>query len=212
MMTQNEFEAFVSRRLAHHQSFVQSDETGPLSTFIIHEELGWTLGQQKRLFADENSRIEFKSQLPSNDESLSKILKTIAAFANRNGGYIFFGVEDVDSRICGITIEEWSRFDWDRFAALLTKIFQPSVDWNSRQVEYNGHQLGVIYVHALEVRPTISTQKWHQIGKTTIYLRYARSSEPIHHGDLMRMLGERDEIVRKRAQIRELDYPKDTEI
>ncbi len=54
----------------------------------------------------ENSRIEFKL----GSERPERIAKEIVAFANFRGGKIFFGIEDVDRKIVGISksgFEEW---------------------------------------------------------------------------------------------------------
>lgn len=52
----------------------------------------------------ENSQIEFKARLDRNDPS--GWLKTIAAFANTNGGYLYIGVEDKTTKLIGFTKEE----------------------------------------------------------------------------------------------------------
>lgn len=50
----------------------------------------------------EGSRLEFKLKLPSEDK---KVLKTIVAFANGDGGTVIFGVDDGTHEIVGVPTE-----------------------------------------------------------------------------------------------------------
>ena len=49
----------------------------------------------------ERRHVEFKQQLPKNDETKSKIMKTVCAFANGQGGCCLIGVSD-DSELVGV--------------------------------------------------------------------------------------------------------------
>ncbi|MBQ9094879.1 MAG: ATP-binding protein [Akkermansia sp.] len=52
--------------------------------------------------AGEGTQLEFKLILPAKDK---KVLKTIVAFANGDGGSIIFGVDDVTHEVVGIESE-----------------------------------------------------------------------------------------------------------
>lgn len=52
--------------------------------------------------AGEGTRLEFKLKLPSEDK---KVLKTIVAFANGEGGSVIFGVDDSTHEVVGVTSE-----------------------------------------------------------------------------------------------------------
>ncbi len=54
----------------------------------------------------EGTQLEFKLTLPSADK---KVLKTIVAFANGEGGSVMFGVDDVTHEIVGIECDSMSR-------------------------------------------------------------------------------------------------------
>lgn len=49
----------------------------------------------------ENANVEFKRQVPTDDDSKSRVMKTVCAFANGDGGSILFGIDD-DYRIVGL--------------------------------------------------------------------------------------------------------------
>lgn len=42
----------------------------------------------------ENSSTELKRQVPDNDDSRARVMKTVCAFANGDGGSILFGIDD----------------------------------------------------------------------------------------------------------------------
>ena len=54
-----------------------------------------------RLVSRENSRLEYKRTF--NWNSRANYAKTMAAFANNDGGFIFFGVEDSPHDVVGVT-------------------------------------------------------------------------------------------------------------
>ena len=49
----------------------------------------------------ERQQVEFKQQLPKDDETKSKVMKTVCAFANGQGGSLLVGVDD-DRNLIGI--------------------------------------------------------------------------------------------------------------
>lgn len=196
--TQEELDHFISRRLSHQKSFTEAPARGPLSTYLVHQELGWALSDQDTLFETEGRRLELKRALPKSNSELSKCMIAAAALANADGGYLIFGIEDKKRTVLGITSDSWETFDWNKFASETARLFQPSIGWERRCIEYHGYQLGVIYVEPLELPPTVATADWNEVTSGSIYFRYPRSSERIRFGDLLRLLAKRDDHVRKR--------------
>jgi hypothetical protein len=89
----------------------------------------------------EQATIEFKRALPGSDPS--KVMKTVAAFANANGGTILFGVED-DGEIVGIG-EHYTRRSLDRLTSLISDWVRPLPDFECEMVEIDGR--GVIAIN-----------------------------------------------------------------
>ncbi|MBI1364690.1 MAG: hypothetical protein GC153_01860 [Alphaproteobacteria bacterium] len=195
-LSQKEFERFVASRLLHNQSDTELDDRGPLSTYLIHQELGWALSETRHLFADESRRLEFKRDLPRADITLSRCLVAAAAMANAVGGYIIFGIDD-HKELRGITDRDWDDFDWDKFSSELARLFQPVIEWRKRTIEFHEAMLGVIHIEMMELPPVISNADWHSIKAGTVYYRYERSSRRIEPGDLRRLLERRDKIIRR---------------
>ena len=61
----------------------------------------------KRVISRESERREFKLKFENNN--LPKLAKTMAAFANRDGGALFFGIKDRPREVVGLNDNEISR-------------------------------------------------------------------------------------------------------
>lgn len=84
----------------------------------------------------EGPTIEFKETLPGDDDdSKRKVMKTVAAFANGEGGYILFGVSN-DGVVVGLGKSDTGRNAQDRLAQLVR-------DWVSPLVHFGIEALAV---------------------------------------------------------------------
>ncbi len=118
----------------------------------------WTLDAVRELLAKgvfESDWFDFKMALPHRDakDDKERLRKTIAAFANTDGGYLVYGVKDdrglpVDERIVGID----QAFDFPRHFGEYgsgPKI-APSVDWEPRsepiKIPETGKLIHVIWI------------------------------------------------------------------
>lgn len=92
----------------------------------------------------EGQTVEFKRDLPGN---MTKIAKTMAAFASGEGGVVIVGVED-DGTVCGIPV--YSALDRDRFRqrvyGVATKAVKPPIGVEIDFLELRGKVLAVIQV------------------------------------------------------------------
>lgn len=93
---------------------------------------------QTLISGGERAIIEYKRQLPAKDAR--GVMKTVAAFANGDGGILVFGVED-DAHVVGLA-DEWNRQSLDRLTATVSDWVRPLPDFNVELVEIDGR--GVI--------------------------------------------------------------------
>lgn len=203
--TEEEVEIFISRRLA--ESSVMSGVSGPLSSFQISQALGWFTRAQGDLLRDETQQVEFKLFPGSSDDDLFGYSKTMAAFANNRGGYIFFGVTN-ERRPVGIDDDDFMKFDWDRLAAICRENFQPDIIWDRGLYTWDTKQLGVVYVFESERKPVVAARKAKGLAIGAIYHRYRGHTEHIGVGDLFQMLHERDERIRAETRAEMMDTPR----
>jgi hypothetical protein len=192
--TERELEVFVARRLA--EAADPGNYYGPLSSFQINETLGWFTRAQGDLLRDETQQVEFKIGAISTADALIYYSKTMAAFSNNVGGYIFFGI--TDGRVpVGIDAADFLAFDWDRLAALCRENFQPDIQWDRALATWHEKTLGVIYTSKAKQKPVVAarTARGLQIG--SVYYRYRGHNETIRPGDFFQMLADRDQQVRE---------------
>jgi Putative DNA-binding domain len=98
----------------------------------------------------ERPRIEYKRQLPeSTTESKKKVLKTVAAFANQDGGHIIFGVDPDEVTLVGVGDVDVNGVR-DRLGQLIHgNVVPPDPVYDIRSVAIDGKMLVV-----LEIRPS----------------------------------------------------------
>jgi hypothetical protein len=101
---------------------------------------------QALLSAGEWQRAEFKRQLPDgSDDSKRTVFKTVAAFANGDGGTIVFGVEKDEATVCGLDSAD-PRKDRDRLIQLVRSTVVPAPDVDVRHHDLDGKILLVLTV------------------------------------------------------------------
>lgn len=197
--TPDEVRRFVDAKMQEAAATSGVEFYGPLSSFRISQELGWFTRAQGDLLRDESQRVEFKLGFPSRMEKLATYAKTMAAFANNRGGYIFFGITD-ERRAVGIPPATYKQFDWDGLAVSCREYFQPDFSWERSLVEWQGVSLGVIFVNEAKRKPIVSAKPGPSFRAGEIFYRYKGHTSNIEYGDLLGMLSERDQQVRDGRQ------------
>jgi hypothetical protein len=148
----------------------------------------------------EGKRREFKLDYFQKD--ISDYTKTLAAFANADGGCIIFGVRDRPREIVGVN----SVIDEAKWADRLREDFAPEVVFATRTYEIAGKILLAIGTDSSPHRPIIartnrSKKSADKDGKPvvteaikdgTIYYRYGGQTRPIGYSELSEMLADRE--------------------
>lgn len=92
----------------------------------------------------EMATTEFKRQLPDDDrDSIITVMKTVAAFANGDGGTLLFGVEN-DGTVCGLA--EDMRAAIDRLTLLIRDWVKPLGDFQSAVANLDGKNVVLLRV------------------------------------------------------------------
>lgn len=109
----------------------------------------------------EIATTEFKRQLPADDrDSILTVMKTVAAFANGDGGTLLFGVEN-DGTVCGLA--EDIRGAIDRLTLLIRDWVKPLGDFQLAVADVDGKNV-------LRVEPGTDTP--YGVGTTERRLDY----------------------------------------
>jgi hypothetical protein len=183
---------FIDRRIQEASNVSLGHGFNPTSELRVQEILELTRDGQAALPGFESHFAEFKREIPSHKSGKAKIARSMAAFANNNGGYLFFGICD-DGRICGLENDVNIEKFWNDISDVITRNFTPFFRWERNLVNISGNSVAVAYVFSADQKPIYSSSDYTaHIEEGSIYFRYNRSSEKIKAGDLLNILQERD--------------------
>lgn len=142
----------------------------------------------------ESSTKEFKENFTWG--SIGLYARTMAAFANARGGYIFFGVTDNPRIAVGLSEKASSDFDNLDQAKLtegLNGIFSPEIHWELGLIELPlGRIVGAIYTFESDDKPVIAKKSYQnqnaKLVEGDVPYRYNSRSERIKFPELKRLL------------------------
>lgn len=149
----------------------------------------------KILLKRESNYIEFKENF--NWNSKSKYAKTMAAYANRDGGYIIFGIKDSPHEILGLNSSNFESLDEEKVTSYLNEVFSPEINWSKLQVEVDEKKIGIIYTYQSKNKPIICTKNDDVIKEAEIYYRYRGRTEKIKYPEFIELLNKKIENERK---------------
>lgn len=151
-------------------------------------------GANTKIKTREGTQVEFKESF--NFASLALYIRTMAAFANARGGYIFFGITDKPRKLKGLAGAHLSQFD-DLDRAKLTdglnEHFSPEIQWDAGLFKLAGKTLGAIYVYESERKPVVAKKTFQidsrkNVQEGDILYRYNSRSEKIKFPELNRLI------------------------
>ncbi len=144
----------------------------------------------ERVSSRENSTLEFKESFGW--MSLSKYMKTSAAYANTKGGYIVFGISNDPRRLCGLSETSSKLFndiDPERLSRSFNEHFSPELEWSIQEYELYGKIFGLLYIHEAKDKPVVCTKDaGKELKEGDIYYRYRGRSERIKYSELRAIL------------------------
>lgn len=170
--------------------------------FILNKE-------KNKLIKRESVTLEFKESF--NYGSMAMYFRTIVSFANRNGGYIIFGVKDKPRELIGLkekNLESFENLKIEEFTNNLNEYFSLEILWEHGIYEFNGKSFGIIYVYELENKPAICRKNYdnkedkYSLKDGDIYYRYAGRSQKIRYTELSDII----ENKRKKEERMWLEY------
>lgn len=143
----------------------------------------------------ESEHREFK--LEFYNKNLPKFAKAMAAFANKDGGVLFFGIKDKPRELVGANEKDIP--DDVVFTNFLKEYFQPEIHFQSETISLNGKKIHTLMVSESVTKPVIckksktikSGNGEKDIGvlrEGAVYYRYSASSDEIKYADLFNLL------------------------
>ena len=143
----------------------------------------------------ESTTLEVKENFHRN--SFPEYGRTLAAFANRAGGYILFGVENQPHRLTGMTNDRFTNLDPNALSQFLNNHFSPPIDWAHYIHDFQGNAFGLIYAHPAATKPVVCSTTANPLREGDIYYRYQGETRLITSADLHALVEERIESERK---------------
>lgn len=140
--------------------------------------------------APENQHLEYKRELDGSDKSKRTLLEEVAGFANTDGGYLIYGVEEHDGKpttICGTVSKIGNQPIEDWINDVLISDFDERVRYEITPPMSLQDGRVVLVLHIPE-----SLRKPHMItyeGRNRYYTRHNRTTLPARHSEVRDMFG-----------------------
>ncbi|MDE0087267.1 MAG: ATP-binding protein [Candidatus Poribacteria bacterium] len=158
-----------------------------------------TRANPDRVVSRESSRLEFKESFGW--ASLSKYLKTSAAYANTKGGYIVFGIANRPHYLCGLSgtsLVKFEDIDPEKMSHNFNNHFSPEIEWSIHNHEFYGMKFGLLYIYQTKDKPVICTKDaGKELKEGDIYYRYRGRTERIKYPELRAMLESKREAEQR---------------
>lgn len=126
--------------------------------------------------------------------------RTLAAFTNRSGGYLLFGVKNKPHLLIGMTNNRFREMDPNALTQFLNNYFAPSIHWDLYLHNLQGRDFGLIYAYSASVKPVICSRTVNPLREGDIYYRYQAETRLITSADLHTLIEERVNSERKSWQ------------
>lgn len=157
----------------------------PLSEFSLLKIFKKSTRNPNLIGTNEGITIEYKESFGW--KSLSDYLKAMASFANREGGYIIFGVKDRPHELLGLqgqALERFTNIDNQEWTTNLKEYFAPELVWEKTIYVFEEKKYGVIYTYPAKEKPVICKKDADELRKAAIYYRYNSQNSEIDYPEL----------------------------
>lgn len=157
----------------------------PLSNISLSRIFKKSTRNPNLIGTNEGITIEYKESFGW--KSLSDYLKAMASFANREGGYIIFGVKDKPHELLGLqdqALERFTSIDNQEWTTNLKEYFAPEIVWEKTVYIFEEKKYGVIYTYPAKEKPIICKKDAGELRKAAIYYRYNSQNSEIDYPEL----------------------------
>ena len=152
----------------------------------------------------ESNTVEFKQSF--NKGNTAAYAKTMAAYANNNGGYIIFGIMDSPRLIIGLKNDNFENIKQEVFTDAINSLFAPAIEWEMGMVVLNEEieddkgaivleqkKIGWIYTNESEMKPVIAQKdnSSESIIAGDVFYRYRARNGKIRPAEMERIIADR---------------------
>ncbi|GIK33383.1 MAG: ATP-binding protein [Armatimonadetes bacterium] len=146
----------------------------------------------------ESKTLEIKENFNLSNDAKGMYGRSMAAFANREGGYILFGVKDKPHELVGMTNDTFENMDPTQLQQFLAGQLAPGVDWVHCLHQIGNRKFGLIYTSPARCKPVVAIKQGPKdIRDGDIYFRYQGETKRIGSAELHQLIQDRVEIERR---------------
>ena len=171
----------------------------PLSDNVLQKIFKKSTRNPNLIGTNESVTIEYKQSFGW--ASVSDYFKAMASFANRDGGYIIFGIKDKPHELLGLSgksLERFETIDNQEWSTNLRDHFSPEIIWEKRTFEFEGKVYGIVYTSPANEKPIICKKDAGEFKKAAIYYRYNSQNSEIDYPELHAIIeAEKEKINEK---------------
>jgi hypothetical protein len=167
---------------------LKMDKVDPFNENLLSKIFRISSSNPECLAVDEGISIEFKENFSM--ELKDDYSKTLASYANADGGYILFGVSDGKKRMVGLNSDNFKNRDPAKITIALREFLVPDIKWYKYVHEFKGRVFGLIYVEKAAVKPVIIIKNGRDVKEGDIYYRYPGQSLRIRYPELRQIIEE----------------------
>ena len=134
---------------------------------------------------NEGITVEYKESFGW--KSMSDYFKAMAAFSNRDGGYIIFGIKDKPHELLGLkddALRRGEEIDNQEWSTNLREHFSPEIIWEKITFSHEGKTFGILYTYSAKEKPIICKKDAGELRKGAIYYRYNSQNSEIDYPEL----------------------------
>jgi hypothetical protein len=132
----------------------------------------------------ESSWLELKENFNRSRTAMVQYGRTMAAFSNRDGGYLLFGVQDRPHLLRGMTNDNFDQFDPRTLSQFLAEHFAPNIDWQHMVHVFGEGRFGLIYTAPSKRQPIVCTRNNNNLRDGEVYYRYQGETRLIASAEL----------------------------
>lgn len=162
----------------------------------LSERLRLDASDPLRVLARESNDLEMKESFGW--RSREKYVRTMAAFANRRGGFIAFGISDSPRRVIGLSDEAVECFDPSNLSTLLGSSLSPMLVFAVDQLMVGDKTVGLIYTAECENKPVICMRNGENLKDGEVYYRYGAQNRLIRQPEMAAIIQREKEKERER--------------
>lgn len=156
-----------------------------------------TLDSRGYVKSRESTKLDFKESF--NWQNNAEYIRTMAAFANNQGGFLVFGIKDSPREVIGLQGQAFENLTSEKISEFVKSTLSHSLSYEFETLELDNKKIGWIYTRQSQIKPVICTKTiGNDLKDGVIYFRNGARSEPIRSTELQKIIDDQRDAEAKR--------------